>query len=198
MKPLDGLPIRVDPEYLIRRASAGDLMARDVLIEIVVRQGRKTLRKFSEEIRERATFAVVEKLFEPGLLGSLALLIYFDPSRGIALTVWLKRALKNAAVDELRRREPEHLPFLLDDETGAQLVPGAADPTGDPVAQLEAKQLVEAFAADLSPREQQVATLLGQGHSDVEIADLLGVKPASVRATAARVRRKLRGIQAAQ
>lgn len=90
---------------LVSRAMLGDVNARDTLITLTHGLGHKVLSiNFDEETRLRAIMAVTEKLFSWGMLGGIALGLYFDLRRSGALVSFLTTALKNAAVDELRKK----------------------------------------------------------------------------------------------
>jgi RNA polymerase sigma factor (sigma-70 family) len=210
---------------LVTRATLGDEKARDELITLTHDLGHSVLAaSYDEETRYRAIIEVTDKLFTSGMLG-LGIALYFDLSRAGALVSFLTASLKNAAVDELRKKtmmlrgkemmrdaldisvpysvpsdedESEYSPALMaqrlgNDEDGTPIIPGAD--SIDPLRQLEGQKLFEAvMRAKLTPRQCDVADLLVEGRTDVEISEQLDIKPSRARALIAEVRGKIRAV----
>ena len=112
------------------------------------------------------------------------------------LSTWTYRILARAAVDVARSRA-----------SGPDAVRPGADPTGaarassagsqeDPVRTLYAKRIaaeVGALLASLPRRQRQVLVLVDhEGRRPVEVAEMLGLRPVTVRANLFKARRTIR------
>ena len=106
------------------------------------------------------------------------------------LTAWLYTVTRNAATDYHRRswrhetaRTRDMLDYLADD---------SSDPAGD-AERSELAELLHAFFKDLPRRQREVFDLVElQGVSATEAAQILGIRPTSVRGNLFKARRNLR------
>lgn len=111
----------------------------------------------------------------------------FDPARGSARQ-WLFGIARNAALDELRRRQRVAVP-VADAGRHADVLAGAAD-DGEGDARTEA---VRAAIAGLHPRDRELIALkFFAGLSTAEIAGTLGITEANARQRMHRALRALR------
>lgn len=120
---------------------------------------------------------------------------YLDGFAGrSAFHTWLYRITANTAATVRREREPE-------DAAGGPLPDpgGPEDPTrgsDDPVARLYATRLadlVRVYFRELPPRQREVFQLAElEGRAPAEIAEMLEMKPVTVRANLFKARRRIR------
>jgi RNA polymerase sigma-70 factor (ECF subfamily) len=106
------------------------------------------------------------------------------------LSTWLYRILRNVATDlERGRRSHRTVADAPPDDPEAAERP-------DPVRSLEARRLsreVLACFAALPPRQREVLELVDhEGRRPVEVAEMLGMKPVTVRANLFKARRAVR------
>lgn len=111
------------------------------------------------------------------------------------LTTWLYRILANAAIDLQRSR----------DAGGARSRDsgdGSTSPWPDPVRTVHAGRMAAAvrdFFNALPPRQREVMELVDhEGLRPVDVADMLGIEPVSVRANLFKARRAVRGAMLAR
>jgi RNA polymerase sigma factor (sigma-70 family) len=109
----------------------------------------------------------------------------FEPSRGFG--PWARRIATHAALDWMRRRQPEH---GMPDEFFAA-VPGRAE--ADPLVTADIRREVERALAELPPKLRVVAVLsVIEERPQKEIAEALGVTVAAVKLRLFRAMRRLR------
>jgi RNA polymerase sigma factor (sigma-70 family) len=218
IQPQQRIP-REEFRSLVTRAILGDTKARDELITLADRLGHMVLCSFDEETRRRAVMAVTDKFFRTGMVGGIALGLYFDINRSGALVSYLVRSLKHAAVDELRKKRAirdamdRAIPYestaeddgeqtrspalevqrLGHDEDGMPIIPGAD--SIDPLRQVTAQQLFEAaMSANLTPREHEVANLRARGEDYEQIAASLNIAASGARRIAASALKKIHAV----
>lgn len=106
------------------------------------------------------------------------------------LTTWLYRVTRNAATDHSRRGRRHRADRSLDE--ASQLAARNAEPLRRVHAQGLSSQVESAFRS-LPDRQREVLDLVDfQGFTSVEVADMLNVKPVSVRASLFKARRAIR------
>lgn len=111
-------------------------------------------------------------------------------------TTWLYRVTMNRAVDHLRSRASRE---RLGEGGGglgeeAVRVAGGVVPGADRVEDDRTLALVRVFFHELPDRQRQVFDLVElQGRSAVDVAEMLGLSPPTVRAHLLRARRAIRG-----
>lgn len=108
-----------------------------------------------------------------------------------ALTSWLYRILSNAVIDMHRTDAAKQtVP-----EEELERAPGEADTT-DPIRALHAGRMADAvrdFFEALPPRQREVMELVDfEGLAAVDVAEMLGIEPVSVRANLFKARRAIR------
>ncbi len=111
-------------------------------------------------------------------------------SRG-KITTWAYRITSNAVADHYRgaRRHLE----LLDDEANVESQQSEAPVHADAIDDSVAARLVRAFFDELPERQREVFHLADlQGYRSSEIAEMLGMKPTTVRGHLLRARRFIR------
>lgn len=105
---------------------------------------------------------------------------------------WLYSAARNAVTDR-RRRERRQARFSEDEWSWDALQPVAPV---DPLQAAERNELraaLRSWVEDLPARQRQIFDLVElQGRSSTEVAELLGIAPASVRANLFKARRTIR------
>lgn len=118
-------------------------------------------------------------------------------------TTWLYTIARHRVIDHVRQLKPSQGPLqTLDDEAGEALADRlAAEPSAEPLHQVEARQQAEAFlaAVDALPADQREAFLLQAeaGMSLEEIAQTTGVGPETAKSRLRYARSKLRQALAA-
>lgn len=177
-RPLDD---SVDP--LVRRAQAGEEAARDELIRRCYDRIYRwaLMRTGDRDDADDVTQTVLVRLYT-----------HLDRYSGRSrFTTWLFRVTQNAA-NALHRRSGARR--RLADRLERELPREPAG--GDPIEQMHAALLadtVRAFFSDLSATQREVLNLADlQGIRQVEIAEMLDMNPATVRAHLFRARRTIR------
>lgn len=170
-------------DALVRRAQAGEEAARDELIRRCYDRIYRwaLMRTGDPDDADDVTQTVLVRLHTH-------LHRYAGRSR---FTTWLFRVTQNAANAIHRRRSAI---LRLGERLQQHQVPEAA--TGDPIEQLHAGALADAVRTlfrELSPIQRQIVDLADlQGVPQAEIAEMLEMNPATVRAHLFRARRTLR------
>ncbi len=174
---------------LVQDARAGD---RDAM-EALLRAAHPLIRRWalaragSVEIADDAAQDALVRVYR--YLGGFA-----GRSR---FTSWLYRLTSHAVQDRLSRRgrrreevvDPEALVIRVD---AASVEQSPNDP-GDAVDLKRTMELVRAFFGELPDRQREVFDLVDlQGYTPSEVADMLDMKPVSVRASLLRGRRTIR------
>lgn len=179
----DPRPLDDSVEALVRRAQAGEAAARDELIRRCYdRIYRWALMRTGDgDDADDVTQTVLVRLYT-----------HLDRYSGRSrFTTWLFRVTQNAA-NALHRRTGARRRLA---QTVERDLPGEP-PAGDPVEQLHAASLVDTvrtFFSELSATQREVLDLADlQGIPQVEIAEMLDMNPATVRAHLFRARRTIR------
>jgi RNA polymerase sigma factor (sigma-70 family) len=169
-------------QALVARAADGDEDAFRVLVGRVHPQVRRWASSLAAtpEDAEEITQDVLVRMYR-NLAG------FRGESR---LTTWLYRVTRNAAADHSRRGRRHRAARPLDE--ASQL--SGEDP--EPIRRLHAQglssQVASAFRS-LPDRQREVLDLVDfQGFTSVEVADMLKLKPVSVRASLFKARRAIR------
>lgn len=174
----------VETMGLVNRAREGDEMAFRRLVE------RFRDRIFRQALVQTGDADDAEDVTQEVLV---RLHLQIARFRGDAkFETWLFTLTRNAAADQRRKRErPHRIAARIREMVGEE---EAVDE--DPLERLEASRigdLVRAFLADLSERQRTVFDLVDlQGYSTVEVAEMLGMRPVTVRTHLLRARRALR------
>jgi RNA polymerase sigma-70 factor (ECF subfamily) len=116
-----------------------------------------------------------------------------------SFSTWIYRLATNACIDFLRReKRRQTVSLVAQDEDGEQRVLELPDPCGNPVAELEQKELREAIHRgmdQLSPEHRRILLLREiSGLNYQEIAESLGLEEGTVKSRIARARLRLREI----
>lgn len=169
----------------IERAARGD---EDAFRELV-REVYPTLRRWA--LARAGDPDDADELVQRTLIGMHRGLGRF--SARSRLSSWLYRIMQNAAIDLERARDarpdtdPAPSPAELDDAPAAG---------SDPLRALHAGRLAEAvrdFLEGLPTRQREVLELVDQeGRQAVDVAEMLGIAPGSVRASLFKARRAVR------
>lgn len=175
---------RVAPETmeLVRRAAGGD----DDAFRTLVRQVHPTLRRWA-----------LARTGDPDAADEAVQRTLIRMHRGLgrfsgraALTSWLYRILSNAVIDMHRSEAARPFP-----EEEVEEVPGD-DEGRDPIRKLYAGRVAGAvrdFFETLPPRQREVMELVDfEGLAPTEVAEMLDVKPGTVRANLFKARRTIR------
>lgn len=165
---------------LIRQAAAGD----DQAFRTLVRRVHPRLRRWA--LARTGDPDTADEAVQQTLIRMHQGLDRFSGES--ALTSWLYRILTNVTIDlhraDARRPAVREEPV---DETGQQ---------PDPIQAIHAGRMagvVREFFETLPPRQREVVELVDfEGMPAVEAADLLGIRPVSVRASLFKARRALR------
>jgi RNA polymerase sigma-70 factor (ECF subfamily) len=116
---------------------------------------------------------------------------FSDPERliGLALTIIRRKVARN-----WRQRQREPRIKTLEFETGptGELPIPSRDPLDDPAVAVQINDAIHHLLASLSEEDRRLVELRLEGHSNVEIAALLGCEPHPLRARLSRLRRRLR------
>lgn len=179
----DPRPLDDSVEALVRRAQAGEETAREELI-----------RRCYDRIYRWALMRTGDRDDADDVTQSVLVRLYthLDRYSGRSrFTTWLFRVTQNAANAVHRRSGARR---RLADSLERELLQEPRD--GDPLGRLHVISLAEtlrSFFSELSPAQRQVLDLADvQGIPQMEIAEMLDLNPATVRAHLFRARRTLR------
>lgn len=165
---------------LIRQAAAGD----DQAFRILVRRVHPRLRRWA--LARTGDPDTADEAVQQTLIRMHQGLDRFSGES--ALTSWLYRILTNVTID--LHRAGSRRPMVRGepvDEAGQEPDPVRAIHTG------RMASVVRDYLETLPPRQREVVELVDfEGMPAVEAADLLGIKPVSVRASLFKARRTLR------
>ena len=157
------LPPEEEHEYLIR-CQAGDLEARNILIEHNLRLVAHIVKKYSGSVRDQ------EDLLSIGTIGLIKGISSFDPSKGTRLATYAARCVENEILMLLRSKKKEQGDVSLSetigtDKEGNQIMlidviqNNEADIFDEINTNLEIRQLYRNIRTELEPREQEVIIL---------------------------------------
>lgn len=176
---------RAAPETmeLVRRATEGD----DDAFRLLVRHVHPTLRRWA--LAKTGDADAADEAVQRTLIRMHRGLGRF--SGDSALTSWLYRILSNVVID--MHRAESSTPTVTE-ETLEQMREQAEQP--DPVRALHAGRLADAvrdFFEALPPRQREVMELVDfEGLQAVDVAEMMGIEPVSVRAHLFKARRAIR------
>lgn len=170
---------REEERTLVARALAGD---QEALGSLVTRYAGSVRRVTRAILRNPAD---ADDAAQDALLSALLKLDQYDPNRPFG--PWLLRIVTNAAIDRRRRRAVRDVRELDENLASARPLPDA---------DVERRALGERLVAALSQLPERYWTALVlfevEGYSHVEIAQILGVAPGTVRSAVFHARRRLR------
>jgi RNA polymerase sigma-70 factor (ECF subfamily) len=183
------VPAGLDDAELVRRAVAGEGSAFRAIMQRynqrLYRIARSILRNDAE-----AEDAVQE--------GYLRAFTHLDGFRGeSSLSTWLSRIIMNEALGRLRARRPTVELTAETQESAAQIIPfpnaSASDDPEKTMAQRELLRLVEQ-ATNALPEDFRIVfvTRVIEGMSVEDTAELLGIKPETVKTRLHRARKLVR------
>lgn len=178
---------------LVARARMGDAAAMDALLRAIQPRVRRwaLARTGSSETADDTTQDALVRVYR-----------YLRGFAGRSrFTSWLYRLTVRVADDRMnrQRRRPEKAvdpEALLEraDAVSAQDARSRGDDPADAVDRQRTLELVRAFFHELPDRQREVFDLVDlQGYTPSEVAEMLDMKPVSVRASLLRARRTIRG-----
>ncbi len=116
--------------------------------------------------------------------------IDYLPQEGKRIAGWLHRVTRNAAIDRFRKRPPLQ---RADAEVLAELAAPSETEPADRAGRQELVELLLDFLGELPRRQREVFDLVElQGISINDVASELRIRPASVRGSLFKARRRLR------
>ena len=182
-------------------AAAGDLEARNILIERNLRLVAHIMKKYYAQVSDQ------EDLISIGTIGLIKGITTFDPSKGARLATYAARCVENEILMHFRSQRKSaqdvSLSDLIDtggDGTALSLMDVVSD-EGDLLEQICTRELASqvsgAVAACLTPQEREVITLrygLGTGkpRRQREVAKICGISRSYVSRIEKRALEKLR------
>ena len=191
-----------EESHYLQKAKAGDLSARNILVEYNLRLVAHIVKKY--QTGNRST----EDLISIGTIGLIKAVNTFDPSKKIKLATYASRCIENEVLMFLRRHSRTRMEVSLDeplktDWDGNELL--LSDVLGtDPdmvsrgIEESAERQMLFAALSHLSPREQQIMDLrFGlHGHPEMtqkEVADILGISQSYISRLEKRILHRLHG-----
>jgi RNA polymerase sigma-70 factor (ECF subfamily) len=188
--PAPRIAARSEDAELVRRALARD----DTAFRAIMERHNRRLYRVARSILRNDSEA--EDVVQEAYVNAFT---HLDGFRGdSSLATWLSRITMNEALGRLRRERPTvELDALEAGRTEAQIIPfpqsGASDDPERTMAQREILQLVER-AADNLPEIFRIVfvTRVIEGMSAEETAELLGLRPETVKTRLHRARRLVR------
>ena len=186
----------------LERSLAGDLEARNILVEHNLRLVAHIIKKYYTQAAEQ------EDLISIGTIGLIKAVNTFTPARSIKLATYASRCIENEVLMFLRRHSRTRMEVSLDeplktDWDGNELL--LSDVLGtDPdmvsrgIEESAERQMLFAALSHLSPREQQIMDLrFGlHGHPEMtqkEVADILGISQSYISRLEKRILHRLHG-----
>ncbi len=176
---------------LVQRAKAGD----EAAFESLVRLHEKMV--YHLALRMTGNPEDAGDLTQEAFISAYRALSGFKEES--SFSTWIYRLATNACIDFLRKEKRKRgIPLVAQSEDGEQRDLEIPDPGGNPVAELEKKELREAIHRGmerLSPEHKQVLVLREiSGLNYLEIAETLGLEEGTVKSRIARARLRLREI----
>ena len=196
-KPLS----REEEEHYLRLSAAGDLQARNILIERNLRLVAHIMKKYYAQTADQ------EDLISIGTIGLIKGITTFDHTKGARLATYAARCVENEILMYFRSRKKSSQDVSLSDyiETGADGAPlelmDVVSQEQDPVEQIASREQVRklhgAVEEVLTPQERQVVELrYGLGshrpHRQREVAAVTGISRSYVSRIEKRALQKLR------
>lgn len=195
-------PLSAEEErYYLTLAQAGDLDARNVLIERNLRLVAHIMKKYYAQTSDQ------EDLISIGTIGLMKGISTFDPSKGARLATYAARCVENEILMHFRAQRKSAQDVSLSDyiETGTDGAPlqlmDVVSEDCDPLEQVSAKEMVvslrKAMDSCLTEQERQVIQLRyglnGQGAKrQREVAEITGISRSYISRIEKRALQKLR------
>ncbi|HEY8487191.1 MAG TPA: RNA polymerase sporulation sigma factor SigE [Limnochordales bacterium] len=185
---------------LIEQLAAGDLSARNPLIEHNLRLVVYIARKFEN------TGIAVEDLVSIGTIGLIKAVHTFDPSRRIKLATYASRCIENEILMFLRRNAKTRSevsfdePLNTDWEGNELLLSDVLGSESDVLRRMEEqveRELLRHAMGRLNGREKRIMELRfglvdGEERTQKEVAELLGISQSYISRLEKRILKKLR------
>lgn len=150
-------------------------------------------RKTAHKVANRRLWSFGSSFAEDAVQEAMVRLISQD-ERPRNLEAWLSRVIRNFAVDAWRARQGRPIETGFGEaDAWLALRQAFSDPSASQaaIAPSSWKALVDYLRDTFSMRELQLARLVSQGHSDAQIADLMGYASAnSVKTIKSRIRKR--------
>lgn len=190
-----------DERYYLTLAQAGDLDARNVLIERNLRLVAHIMKKYYAQTSDQ------EDLISIGTIGLMKGISTFDPSKGARLATYAARCVENEILMHFRAQRKSAQDVSLSDyiETGTDGAPlqlmDVVSEDCDLLEQVSAKEMVvslrKAMDSCLTEQERQVIQLRyglnGQGAKrQREVAEITGISRSYISRIEKRALQKLR------
>ena len=190
-----------DERYYLTLAQAGDLDARNVLIERNLRLVAHIMKKYYAQTSDQ------EDLISIGTIGLMKGISTFDPSKGARLATYAARCVENEILMHFRAQRKSAQDVSLSDyiETGTDGAPlllmDVVSEVCDLLDQVSAKEMVvslrKAMDSCLTEQERQVIQLRyglnGQGAKrQREVAEITGISHSYISRIEKRALQKLR------
>lgn len=195
-------PLSAEEErYYLTLAQAGDLDARNVLIERNLRLVAHIMKKYYAQTSDQ------EDLISIGTIGLMKGISTFDPSKGARLATYAARCVENEILMHFRAQRKSAQDVSLSDyiETGTDGAPlqlmDVVSEDCDLLEQVSAKEMVvslrKAMGSCLTEQERQVIQLRyglnGQGAKrQREVAEITGISRSYISRIEKRALQKLR------
>ena len=196
-KPLSA---KEEQEYL-EKAAAGDLEARNILIERNLRLVAHIMKKYYAQTSDQ------EDLISIGTIGLIKAVNTFTPERSIKLATYASRCIGNEILMYLRKSSNRRQEASIDeplniDGDGNELLlsdvlSSEADQVGQRLEQDAERASLRRSVEQLSPRERQIMELRfglldGVERTQKEVADAIGISQSYISRLEKRIIRQLR------
>ena len=174
---------------LIQAAQNGDDSARD---ELLLEHG-KLVRSIARSIEVVGSLDY-DDLFQVGNIGLLKAISTFKTDSGAAFKTYASHCIRNAIIDELRKKSPLVTVPIEDATPLIDKIPSGENPEKDYIEKETADLLFEAIRSSLSEAEFEVLRFYLDGLSYAEISSALNLEKKKVDNTLYAVKNKVKKI----
>ena len=192
-----------EESHYLQKAKAGDLSARNILVEYNLRLVAHIVKKY--QTGNRST----EDLISIGTIGLIKAINTFNPTKKIKLATYASRCIENEILMYLRRNSKTRMEVSIDeplnvDWDGNELLLSDILGTDEDViyrdmeTEVEYKLLFRAIAK-LSDREQTIVNLRyglnscdGKEKTQKEVADILGISQSYISRLEKKIMKRLK------
>lgn len=170
---------------LITAAQSGDDSARDRLLLEYAKLVRAIARSF-----EVVNAVDYDDLFQVGNIGLLKAISTYQADSGASFKTYASRCIKNAIIDELRKKSPLVTVPIEDENPLIDKLPSPQDPEKDYIDRETVEHVVDAIRTSLTESEFEVFKFYLYGMSYQEISEKLDIEKKKVDNTIYSIKKK--------
>ena len=176
-------------QNLIHLAQNGDDSARD---ELLLSYG-KLVRTIARSIEISNLSLDYDDLFQVGNIGLLRAIGGYNENSGTSFKTYASRCIKNAIIDELRKKSPLTIEPLGENDNNDLFV-SPSEPEKDYIDKESASTLFESIHDALTDAEFEILRFYLDGRSYAEISNELGLEKKKVDNTLYSIKKKIKNL----